>query len=57
MRHFNYALFYSANIIPEPENGIGKWTKDKFIIRFKHYSSEDVKNIGIDPISFNSVML
>jgi mono/diheme cytochrome c family protein len=46
----------SANITPDAETGIGNWTKDKFITTFKKYSTENAKNIHVDPNSFNSVM-
>ncbi|HEX4336832.1 MAG TPA: hypothetical protein VH062_13025 [Polyangiaceae bacterium] len=29
----------SANITPDPETGIGSWTRDEFIARFKAYAS------------------
>ncbi|HVW29421.1 MAG TPA: hypothetical protein VHC69_28845 [Polyangiaceae bacterium] len=29
----------SANITPDPETGIGKWTKDEFVARFKAFAS------------------
>jgi hypothetical protein len=31
------SLLLSANITPDPETGIGKWTKEAFIFRFKTY--------------------
>ena len=51
-----WGLVQSANITPDPETGIGKWTKDEFISRFKKYSTEEARNISVDPNSFNSVM-
>ena len=51
-----WGLIQSANITPDPETGIGKWTKDEFISRFKKYSTEEARNISVDPNSFNSVM-
>lgn len=44
------------HITPDPETGIVNWIKDEFIIRFKWYSTENAKNISVDPNSFNSVM-
>lgn len=32
-----WGVIYSANITPDPENGIGNWSKEKFIQRFKFY--------------------
>jgi hypothetical protein len=37
---------YSANISPDKENGIGKWTEDEFISRFKNY---------LDPVSYGKL--
>ena len=51
-----WGLVQSANITPDSETGIGKWTKDEFISRFKKYSTENARNISVDPNSFNSVM-
>ena len=51
-----WGLVQSVNITPDPETGIGKWTKDEFISRFKKYSTEEARNISVDPNSFNSVM-
>jgi mono/diheme cytochrome c family protein len=36
----------SANITPEKETGIGSWTKEQFIERFKSYQSDNVKTVG-----------
>ena len=41
------AILYSANITPDPETGIGKWTKEAFIFRFKSY----------DPIVYTAPLL
>lgn len=32
-------LVYSANISPDPETGIGSWTQEQFIARFKTYAT------------------
>jgi mono/diheme cytochrome c family protein len=31
------SMLVSSNITPDPETGIGKWTKEAFILRFKTY--------------------
>ena len=54
--HTPWGVVKSANITPEPETGIGNWTKEKFISTFKKYSTENGKNIPVDSNSFNSVM-
>lgn len=35
----------SANITPDSSSGIGKWTKEEFISRFKRFASADAKEI------------
>ena len=38
---------FSANITPDKESGIGKWTKEQFIARFKSYGNPaGIKNVG-----------
>jgi hypothetical protein len=32
-----YGTLVSPNITPDPETGIGKWTKEAFVARFKAY--------------------
>jgi mono/diheme cytochrome c family protein len=31
----------SSNITPDPETGIGNWTADQFVARFKHYADSN----------------
>ena len=45
----------SANITPEPETGLGNWTEDAFIARFKSYT--DSSNIArLAPGQVNTIM-
>jgi mono/diheme cytochrome c family protein len=46
----------SANITPDHETGIGYWTKDVFISRFKAFAGEVSRNIAIGPKDFNTPM-
>jgi Cytochrome c len=46
----------SANITPDMETGIGKWTKDQFITKFKQYSNPEARNIPAKPGEMNSIM-
>jgi mono/diheme cytochrome c family protein len=46
----------SANITPDDETGIGKWTKEQFIARFKQYDNPESHNITVKPGEFNTVM-
>ena len=47
---------YSANITPDTETGIGKWTKKDFINQFKFYSNPDSQRIVVPQGEFNTVM-
>jgi cytochrome c553 len=47
----------SANITPDPTTGIGKWTADSFVARFKLYSdTSKFKDQPVKPGEFNSPM-
>ncbi len=43
----------SANITPDIETGIGRWTKDDFLLRFNQYEN---KVINVKPGEFNTPM-
>jgi len=46
----------SANITPHNETGIGSWTVDQFIARFKSYEDSAYKSPTVAPNSFNTIM-
>jgi mono/diheme cytochrome c family protein len=46
----------TANITPDMETGIGKWTKDDFIKRFKACSTPEYKNTPWKEGEFNTIM-
>jgi len=46
----------SANITPDDETGIGKWTRQQFIRYFKDFSSDSSHNIPVAPNQYNTVM-
>lgn len=46
----------SANITPDMETGIGKWTKYEFLSKFRQFSTSESRNIPVKPNDFNSVM-
>jgi len=46
----------SANITPDKETGIGNWTKEMFIARFKAYNSDEMRNMKVNGKEFNNVM-
>ncbi|HMR39144.1 MAG TPA: c-type cytochrome [Ignavibacteria bacterium] len=46
----------SANISPDEETGIGKWTKDQFIHKFRTSASPEVTGITVKEGEFNTIM-
>jgi mono/diheme cytochrome c family protein len=45
----SWGLVRSPNITPDTETGIGKWTREQFIGKFKSYAGEDKKKIEMKP--------
>jgi len=45
---FPSGIVRSLNITTDEETGIGKWTKEDFIKRFRNYGTEEAKNIPVD---------
>jgi len=43
-----HGIIRSANITPDNETGIGGWTKEMFIARFKSFESDSARNIPAD---------
>jgi mono/diheme cytochrome c family protein len=47
----------SANLTPDPETGIGNWTKEAFIARFKAAAKDDFRHPAtLQHANFNTVM-
>jgi len=46
----------SMNISPENETGIGQWTKEIFIKRFKQYDNDSAKVVAVSEHDFNTPM-
>jgi mono/diheme cytochrome c family protein len=46
----------STNITPDPETGIGNWTKKNFIARFKIYADSTYVPPPVAPGEFNTIM-
>jgi hypothetical protein len=49
-------MVYSLNITPGKETGIGKWTEDQFINRFKAYGDSNYVSPIIQKNTFNTIM-
>jgi mono/diheme cytochrome c family protein len=51
-----FGTIRSSNLTPDLETGLGAWTKEQFIQRFKSMATDQVKNMEILPGSFNTIM-
>lgn len=49
-------IVHSANISPDPETGIGNWTKENFIARFKSFDKPEIRQAYVDKGIPNTVM-
>jgi len=58
-REFNFPdgrIIRSANITPDMETGIGAWTEDAFVNRFKSYADTSYVPPTVPSDAFNSIM-
>lgn len=52
----NGAILRSSNITPDKETGIGNWTEEAFVQRFKNYASPEATAAKLSPEDFNTIM-
>jgi hypothetical protein len=52
----NGAVVRSANLTQDAESGIGKWTREQFIERFKQYADSAYTIPSVGPNEFNTIM-
>lgn len=45
-----------ANLTPDPETGLGRWTEQQFVARFKAHDSKEFTAPKVDPKGFNTIM-
>jgi hypothetical protein len=50
------SIVRSANITPDPQTGIGKWTEEAFVQRFKIYADSAYTIPNTNPGEFNTIM-
>ena len=50
------SIVRSANITPDAETGIGKYTEEAFIMRFKVYADTSYRPTEVAPGEFNTIM-
>ena len=53
---FPEGIVRSANITPDEDTGIGSWTLDNFVERFKHYAAADTATLEAEASLHNSFM-
>ena len=46
----------SANITPDRETGIGAWTKEQFVNRFRQYADGNIQAHSVKPGEFQTIM-
>ena len=51
-----HAMLRSANLTPDPETGLGNWTEDMFVSRFKLYADSAYQAPPVAQHDFNTVM-
>ena len=49
-------ILRTANITPDNETGIGSWTKEMFIARFKNFDPQNHEYVSVHKNSFNTIM-
>jgi hypothetical protein len=49
-------ILHSANITPDMSTGIGKWTPETFVGRFKVATPEKFSQVSVDKNGFNTIM-
>ena len=54
--HMPMGIIRSANITPDVETGIGSWTKEIFIQRFKSYAMDKAKYFNADSMKSYTIM-
>lgn len=50
------SIVHSSNITPDKTTGIGNWTKEEFIARFKMYEDSAYRSIDVQPGAFQTLM-
>ena len=50
-----FGILRATNITPD-ETGIGQWTEEQFVLRFKMYDNPNMKPIAVEPDEFNTIM-
>lgn len=51
-----FGIIRGANLTPDVETGLGAWTKEQFIQRFKSMATDEVKNMEVPAGTYNTIM-
>ncbi len=49
-------LVQSANITPDRDTGIGRWTEERFVARFKSFADSGLRARAVGPAGMNTTM-
>ncbi|MGE5313054.1 MAG: c-type cytochrome [Acidobacteriota bacterium] len=49
-------IIRTANITPDEETGIGRWTEDDFVGRFKYYAKEEAQSLDPKKVGYYTAM-
>jgi mono/diheme cytochrome c family protein len=49
-------ILVTPNLTPDPETGLGHWTEEQFVARFKMYDGEEGRNLSPEDAGFNTLM-
>ena len=52
----NGAILRSTNLTPDQQTGIGSWTEEAFVQRFKNYDAAEATATTLGPDDFNTLM-
>lgn len=53
---FGGSVTVSPNLTPDPDTGLGNWTEEQFVARFKMYDGEEGRNLSPQAMGFNTPM-
>lgn len=53
---YDGGVVVTPNLTPDPETGLGHWTEEQFVTRFKMYDNEEGRNLDPVEIGFNTMM-
>lgn len=52
----NGIVIRSVNLTPDPETGLGHWTEEQFVVRFKMYAAPEAREMTNEEVGYRTVM-